>query len=42
MRLFHELNEQGVTIILVTHDQDLARETKRIVRVTNGKVKEEK
>lgn len=42
MRLFHELNEQGVTIILVTHDPDLARQTKRIIRVTNGQVKEEK
>jgi len=41
MRLFHELNERGVTIILVTHDPDLARQTKRIIRVTSGKVKEE-
>ncbi len=41
MRLFHELNEKGVTIILVTHDPDLARQTKRIIRVTSGKVKEE-
>lgn len=41
MRLFHELNEQGVTIILVTHDNDLARQAKRIIRVTSGIAAEE-
>jgi putative ABC transport system ATP-binding protein len=40
MRLFHELNERGVTIILVTHDNDLARQTKRIIRVNSGTVSE--
>ena len=42
MRLFHDLNSQGVTIILVTHDNDLAKETKRIIRVTSGNIREEK
>lgn len=42
MRLFHELNSQGVTIILVTHDNDLAKETKRIIRVTSGSIREER
>lgn len=42
MRLFHDLNSKGVTIILVTHDNDLAKETKRIIRVTSGNIREER
>lgn len=38
MRLIHELNESGVTIIMVTHDQHLAREAKRTVQMFDGMV----
>jgi len=34
--LFRELNEQGITVILVTHDQDVARHAKRIVALRDG------
>jgi putative ABC transport system ATP-binding protein len=36
MRLIKKLNEEGVTIIMVTHDQHLAREAKRIVQMFDG------
>jgi len=37
MRLVKKLNEEkGVTIIMVTHDQHLAREAKRIVQMFDG------
>src|SRR4030043_1608666 len=37
MTLIKKLNEEkGVTIIMVTHDQDLAREAKRVVQVFDG------
>jgi putative ABC transport system ATP-binding protein len=37
MRLIKTLNEEkGVTIIMVTHDQHLAREAKRIVQMFDG------
>jgi macrolide transport system ATP-binding/permease protein len=36
--LFKKLNEEGVTIILVTHDEAVARSAKRIVRVHDGVV----
>jgi putative ABC transport system ATP-binding protein len=36
MRLIKRLNEEGVTIIMVTHDQHLAREAKRIVQMFDG------
>jgi putative ABC transport system ATP-binding protein len=39
MALFQELNEQGVTIILVTHERDIAMYTKRIVEVKDGLIR---
>ncbi|HEY3876818.1 MAG TPA: ABC transporter ATP-binding protein [Candidatus Kapabacteria bacterium] len=38
MRLFKELHEQGNTIILVTHEEEIARHAARIVRVKDGLV----
>src|ERR1700722_6117104 len=36
MSLFRDLNEAGRTIIMVTHDPDVARHAKRIIRVLDG------
>jgi macrolide transport system ATP-binding/permease protein len=36
--LFKRLHEEGVTIILVTHDENVARSAKRIVRIHDGVV----
>jgi putative ABC transport system ATP-binding protein len=39
MELFHRLNEvEGRTIVLVTHDMDLAREANRIIIIKDGQV----
>lgn len=38
MRLFHKLNDKGMTIIIVTHDMDVANECSRIVKIENGKL----
>lgn len=38
MSVFQELNDQGITIILVTHEKDLAQYAKRIVEVRDGVV----
>lgn len=38
MQLFRQLNEEGVTIVLVTHDQDIADCARRIVRVRDGRI----
>jgi len=38
LALFEQLNAEGVTIILVTHDEQVARYAKRIVRIRDGVV----
>ncbi len=38
IKLFRELNEEGVTMIMVTHDNDLAREANRIIQIKDGKI----
>jgi putative ABC transport system ATP-binding protein len=38
MALFQELNSQGITIVLVTHEQDIARFARRIVELRDGMV----
>ncbi|MDB4905415.1 MAG: putative macrolide transporter ATP-binding protein [Gemmatimonadetes bacterium] len=39
MALFQELNEQGITILLVTHEPDVAQYAKRIVEVRDGLIR---
>ena len=38
MALFQELNEEGVTIVLVTHEPEVAVYAKRIVEVRDGRI----
>jgi putative ABC transport system ATP-binding protein len=38
MALFEELNREGITIVLVTHEEDIARHAKRKVRFFDGRV----
>ena len=36
MKLFQELNDQGQTIILITHEEDIAMQSKRIITIKDG------
>ncbi len=35
---FKELNEEGNTIVMITHDNSIAVQAKRVVRITDGKI----
>lgn len=41
MSLFHELHAEGKTIIMITHDIDIAKEATRIVHVRDGRIEKE-
>jgi ABC-type lipoprotein export system ATPase subunit len=39
LRMFEQLNrEEGITIIMVTHDPKVARHTKRVIRIEDGQI----
>jgi putative ABC transport system ATP-binding protein len=38
MELFQEINQSGITIIIVTHENDIAHQTQRIIRLHDGKI----
>jgi len=38
MALFDDLNREGITIVLVTHEEDIARHAKRQVRFFDGRI----
>ncbi|MBQ8654257.1 MAG: ABC transporter ATP-binding protein [Clostridia bacterium] len=40
MRLFCELNESGITIVLITHSEKVAAQAKRRIRIMDGRVEE--
>lgn len=40
MELFHELNEEGRTIIMITHDRHIAEHAGRIVKILDGVMSE--
>lgn len=41
LNLLKELNNNGQTIVLITHDMNIAKQAKRIVRISDGKLYEE-
>jgi len=38
MQLFTDLNESGVTVIIVTHEEEIADWTHRVMRLRDGKI----
>ena len=40
MELFQRLNDEGVTVLMITHDADIAAHAKRVVTIRDGELKE--
>nr|WP_283243625.1 ABC transporter ATP-binding protein [Feifania hominis] len=38
MKILKELNAEGTTVILITHDNEIAKQAKRVIRIHDGKV----
>ena len=38
--IFHELHKQGNTIVLITHDNDVARQAERSIHILDGRITE--
>ena len=42
MELFQKLNEEGVTIVMITHDEKIAAHAKRTLRIVDGEILKDK
>ena len=40
MDMFHELHAQGNTIVLITHDNDIAKQAARVIHILDGQISE--
>jgi putative ABC transport system ATP-binding protein len=38
MAIFRDINEKGHTVVMITHEPDIARHAKRIIMVRDGKL----
>ena len=38
MKILHELHEEGRTVILITHDNEIAKEAQRVIRIQDGQI----
>jgi putative ABC transport system ATP-binding protein len=41
MGIFQELNEEGKTVVLITHEPDIAQHAKRVVQVLDGQIQKD-
>jgi putative ABC transport system ATP-binding protein len=42
MRMLHDLHEAGNTLVVITHDQGIADEAERVIRIQDGQIVEDR
>jgi putative ABC transport system ATP-binding protein len=42
LRIFARLNEEGRTVVLITHEPDVAQQSKRVIRLSDGEIVEDR
>jgi putative ABC transport system ATP-binding protein len=42
LRIFAQLNEEGRTVVLITHEPDVAEQAKRVIRLSDGEIVEDR
>ena len=42
MELFQKLNDEGVSVLMITHDPDIAAHAKRVVMIRDGELQEKR
>ena len=41
MKILHQLKDEGRTVIVITHDNEIAMEAERVVRIRDGRIVED-
>jgi ABC-type lipoprotein export system ATPase subunit len=42
LKILHDLHEEGKTVIIVTHDESIALITDRVIKISDGKIIEDR
>ena len=40
MDLIHEMNEKGMSIVMVTHDEEIAGHSSRVIHLLDGRIEQ--